>query len=206
MVLLGLFWHFFQIGLANMADDFSEKIDGRKVNRGAVQNLIAVGALDWTGQPRSLMWERIEQQKKSKKKEWPSEVTQWSQLQSAKKEMDALGFSLRGDAYGFVTEWLQDANAKPFKELKGRKGKKNMTGGLITNITKYQSKNGEMAFIDLEDGDDGGVMNVWAESWEGYKKQLEIGHFVIVVGKILEKGKIGIDSTCAISIKAKVDA
>ena len=173
--------------------DFLGNIEGRKLNKGAIQSLIKVGALDCFGYRKSL-FEYIDILKKVKsKKDTPAykDIGEWNRRSLANKEKESIGFYMSGHPIMFYKSFF-DKNGIS-KNGYGNKRKNNFeVAGMIDNIKEWKSKNGVMAFIDISGFKDYSI-NVWATSWSTYKNHIKSGDIVIIKGRQIDNGKLAID-------------
>jgi len=127
----------------------------------------------------------------SQEKEFVNRV-EWSEGDKAKYEREALGFYLQGHPIKHYTVAMK---AHEIPEDKGfvKKGIKIKAIGIIEAIKPWDSKNGKMAFIDLQGYKPWSVI-LWAGSWSTYKNHLKVGDVVVAYGRKVEgDNKFAID-------------
>jgi len=177
-------------------EDFTKRVSGVKCNKGAVQSLIKAGAFDGMGYPRRFLNDLIERAKLKKKSERESfkvERKEWTEKQLARFEKEALGFNLTGNP---LKAYEKDMEKFGIDTASGRtdgNGRQIKVMGIVESIKEWNSKNGEMAFVDLS-GYSNYSLNIWHEGWLTYKGHIKKGQAIIVFGRKLEQvGKISLD-------------
>lgn len=106
-------------GLFESLDDFSNRLDSKSVNKRILENLVKAGALDWTGETRAGMFERIEQVVAS------ASSAQRDRAQGQVSLFDTMDFAgaapshENGAAVAEIEEWTKDEKLAHEKELLG---------------------------------------------------------------------------------------
>jgi len=184
--------------------DFMGKTSGVKINKGAVQSLIKAGVFDGFGKGRRPLYDLVEQLK-SKKKASSQDIilkdVEWTPKHKSKMEKEAMGFYISGHPILHYKEKLKDLGINVEDGL-GETGERRTikVAGIIDNIKKWKSKNGEMAFIDIS-GYEQYSINVWHNAWIVYEKHLSIGDMIVVIGHKLEsRNKIGIEKGDSLTV------
>jgi DNA polymerase-3 subunit alpha len=178
--------------------EFMEAISDNKrmVNKGAVECLINAGAFDTFGTRKALgealeNWQKLIKQFKGKEIVLVLDDKELSIAEKGQREFEALGFYLTVNPiepykkqFKGVTPW------DDFQEY--QRGQGVLVAGVIGTIKPYKSKNGEMAFIEIGCFDHEYSLNVWAEAWKTYKKDLNEGDIVLVKGQKLDEDKVSV--------------
>jgi DNA polymerase III subunit alpha len=99
-------------------EDFSTRLDSKSVNKRILENLVKAGALDWTGETRAGMFNRLEQVVAS------ASSTQRDRASGQVSLFDAIEFSApapaaKTAAASDVPEWTKDERLAHEKELLG---------------------------------------------------------------------------------------
>jgi DNA polymerase III subunit alpha len=99
-------------------EDFSTRLDSKSVNKRILENLVKAGALDWTGETRAGMFNRLEQVVAS------ASSTQRDRASGQVSLFDAIEFSApapaaKTSASSDVPEWSKDDRLAHEKELLG---------------------------------------------------------------------------------------
>jgi len=99
-------------------EDFSTRLDSKAVNKRILENLVKAGALDWTGETRAGMFNRLEQVVAS------ASSTQRDRASGQVSLFDAIEFSppapsVKSASSGDVPEWSKDDRLAHEKELLG---------------------------------------------------------------------------------------
>ena len=99
-------------------EDFSTRLDSKAVNNRILENLVKAGALDWTGETRAGMFNRLEQVVAS------ASSTQRDRASGQVSLFDAIEFSppapsVKSPASNDVPEWSKDDRLAHEKELLG---------------------------------------------------------------------------------------
>ena len=98
-------------------DDFSTRLDSKVVNKRILENLVKAGALDWTGETRAGMFDRLEQVVAS------ASSTQRDRASGQVSLFDAMEFTAPAPkpsaSDSQVTEWDKDERLAHEKELLG---------------------------------------------------------------------------------------
>ena len=99
-------------------EDFSTRLDSKAVNKRILENLVKAGALDWTGETRAGMFNRLEQVVAS------ASSTQRDRASGQVSLFDAIEFSppapsVKSPASNDVPEWSKDDRLAHEKELLG---------------------------------------------------------------------------------------
>ena len=101
-------------------DDFSNRLDSKSVNKRILENLVKAGALDWTGESRAGMFDRIEQVVAS------ASSAQRDRAQGQVSLFDTMDFAgaapaqeQNGGSSPDIPEWTKDEKLTNEKELLG---------------------------------------------------------------------------------------
>lgn len=101
-------------------DDFSNRLDSKSVNKRILENLVKAGALDWTGETRAVMFDRIEQVVAS------ASSAQRDRAQGQVSLFDTMDFAgggaiqeQNGGSAPNIPEWTKDEKLANEKELLG---------------------------------------------------------------------------------------
>ncbi|MGA0846073.1 MAG: DNA polymerase III subunit alpha, partial [Luteolibacter sp.] len=98
-------------------EDFATRLDSRTVNKRILENLVKAGALDWTGETRAGMFQRLEQVVAS------ASSTQRDKASGQVSLFDAMDFvaptQKQATRHANVTEWDKDERLAHEKELLG---------------------------------------------------------------------------------------
>jgi DNA polymerase III subunit alpha len=99
-------------------EDFSTRLDSKAVNKRILENLVKAGALDWTGETRAGMFNRLEQVVAS------ASSTQRDRASGQVSLFDAIEFSApapaaKTSAANDISEWSKDDRLAHEKELLG---------------------------------------------------------------------------------------
>jgi DNA polymerase-3 subunit alpha len=175
-------------------------ISGVKVNRGAAQALIMAGAFDYLGKGRGPLHNIVEEFKKTKSKKKLEQIfdfntVEWNPEALAKAEKEALGFYLSGHpVLQFRNELLKLGIDLETGEALTDSNRKIIAAGYVDKVKPWQSKNGEMAFVDISGFREFSIC-VWATSWNIYNGKVHEGDVIVAYGRRLEgKGKLAIDT------------
>lgn len=178
--------------------DFMTKVSGVKCNRGAVQSLIKAGAFDMMGYSRALLYKLIEDAKATKRLAvgqmtlFSSPDIEWEDIVKMKHEKEAIGFYLGPHPIKVYQDKFVQYEIDPETGI-CEKGMHIKIVGFVENIKPWQSKNGEMAFVDISGFKDFSVV-LWAMSWSTYKGKFKVGDAVVMIGRKLEgQNKMAID-------------
>jgi DNA polymerase-3 subunit alpha len=195
--------------------DFCERVDGRAVNKKAIEALIKCGALGSTGATRRGMLEVLEQAQGAGQKAQqdaligqasifdlggldapanghagvrpPIPTVEFDQRELLVVEKEAIGLFISAHPLKAVREALSLAVDCPLSAVRERPDKDTVTiGGIVTQARKIRTRAGaDMMFATLDDLED----------------QIE----VIVFGSALEKceGSLGVDSI--VTVRGRVD-
>jgi hypothetical protein len=178
--------------------DFMNRISGVRINKGAVQSLVKAGVFDSFRKGRKPLYDLVEQFKKKKGsagKDLFLKDEEWTPKQMAKMEKEALGFYISGHPILHYKDKLIQFGIN-IKDGLGETGSKSTikVAGIIDGIKVWNSKNGEMAFVDIS-GFQKYSLNLWHNAWVTYKNHISIGDMIIVEGHKLEtRNKIGVET------------
>ena len=158
--------------------DFCERVDLRRVNKRVIESLIACGAFETTGAPRSQMMAMLEEvleygQKVQKERCDPQmglfddgadctlsvtppvmpQIPEWSEKERLAREKDALGFFISGHPLArFENIMAKYASLKTDQLDSASDGQMLRMGGLVASVKVIRTKKEElMAFVQLED-------------------------------------------------------
>jgi len=160
-------------------EDFSNRIDSRRVNRRVIESLIKAGAYDSFGNKRSQLFAILDQaldQAQSAQRDKQSgqislfgllpekdslkatsihlpDIPEWDKRELLAAEKETVGFYITGhplDSFRKDLKEMVDADLATLSESTDERPVR--VGGLIRSLKEHKSKNGErMAFITLED-------------------------------------------------------
>lgn len=176
-------------------DDLCQRLDTKVVNKRILENLVKSGAMDWTGETRAGMFERIEKVIASassahrdraagqvalfdsmdfgaapEPEEETLDVEEWSKDQRLEEERMLLGFYISGhplDAYRGVidAEMYTAIGSIPELDLSDRK-KRHRLAGMIKHVDHKTTKAGKpFGVIYLEDFTGTTEVLCWSESY-----------------------------------------
>lgn len=99
-------------------EDFSSRLDSKVINKRILENLVKAGALDWTGENRATMFNRLEQVVAS------ASAAQRDKASGQSSLFDAMDFAPApvtkdSPAVNFIEEWPKDERLTHEKELLG---------------------------------------------------------------------------------------
>jgi len=176
--------------------DFINNISGVKVNKGAMQSLAQSGALDCFGKGRKPIFDAIETMKgKSKSKmDFVFSGEEWEDKEKSRREKDVLGFYLTGHPILLYKDVIEGLGIDISKGLaNGDKRGTVLAIGVVENLKTWESKTGEMCFMDIS-GITNYSVNLWHNSWMTYKNMLKIGDPILIRARRLEgRNKLAID-------------
>ncbi|GAA5497605.1 DNA polymerase III subunit alpha [Rubritalea halochordaticola] len=190
-------------------DDLCQRLDTKVVNKRILENLVKAGAMDWTGETRAGMFERIENVIASASSahrdraagqvalfdsidfgaapepdDTLSDIEEWSKDQRLEEEKMLLGFYVSGhplDAYrGIIdAELYTQIGSIPDLEL-GDKKKRHRLAGMIKHVEHKTTKAGKpFGVIYLEDFTGTTEILSWSESYTPAREE-----------GLLESGKV----------------
>lgn len=190
--------------------NFLERVEHKKVNKKAAENLIKAGAFDSLGTTRAhaqaLMNKFLNGHSKSysarvygqqsifsAKDEEPVEEKEYSQEELLKHEKEALGIYITGHPLTKYDMYLKKLGTKRSSELDEiPDGKEIRLGGILRNIKNVQTKSkaGIMAYGTLEDPDGNTEVIVFPELYRKHLPLLQKDSLLIVKGTVdkTEKG------------------
>ena len=100
-------------------DDFSNRLDSKTVNKRIMENLVKSGAMDWTGETRSAMFDRISlvvaSASSAQRDRAQGQVSLFDTLDFASAAPDPVADSQNLD----MVEWSKDERLTTEKELLG---------------------------------------------------------------------------------------
>ncbi len=197
-------------GLFTSLSNFLERVDHRKVNKKAAENLIKAGAFDSLGTTRAraqvVMNEFLNGNSKSYSAriygqqsifdtnvEEPVEEKEYSQEELLKYEKEALGIYITGHPLTKYDMHLKKLGTKRSSELEEiPDGKEIRLGGILRNIKNVQTKSkaGIMAYGTLEDPDGNTEVIFFPELYRKHLPLLQKDSLLIVKGTVdkTEKG------------------
>lgn len=159
--------------------DFAEKVQSNIVRKPAKMSLALTGVFDGFG-PRKAVYD-VFSQGLERKKTWDEseleDAEDWHTTDRVRAEADGLGFVLSNPMKEY-RDLMVGRGWRAFKNIHG-KGYK-LSGGLISDMHVWvpkTSKTGEaMARFDVNDGEGGGQVLVWASAWPKFENMnLRIG-------------------------------
>ncbi len=181
-------------GLFKGITDFISRVDSRKVNKKVIESLIKAGAFDFTGEKRSELLEKLEKagknmimlnqnslfgerEKKDNKKD----------IDVLKLEKDVIGFYISGhpmDRYEHILKGKIE-NIEEAEDIE--KGRRVKFGGVISDVTKKKTRNGDYMYIfNLIDKTGMIETVVFPNVVSAYEDKIKNDKVVVVVGTIDE--------------------
>jgi DNA polymerase-3 subunit alpha len=197
--------------------DFCERVDGRAVNKKAIEALVKCGALGSTGATRRGMLEVLEQAQGAGQKAQQdalvgqasifdlAEVSEPSLTRAAARppippgefdqnellaiEKEAIGLFISAHPLKAVREALAAAVDCSLADVAAKPDKEMVTvGGIITQARKIRTRSGtEMMFATLDDLDGQVELLVFGGSLEKLAGNLEVDSIVLVRGRVDHK-------------------
>jgi len=191
--------------------DLCERVDGRTVNRKALEALIKSGACDSLGETRASMFANLErvlgraasnaadrsrgqsslfgmlEESAPKKVEVASQLPEWPQHELLSHEKELLGFYVTGHPmtpYAPLLEKFCLHNSVTAKTLPPRTLTR--IGGMISAVQQgFSKKNGKpYAMITLEDLEGTVSMLCMNENYDKYRELLVQGKALLIVGEV----------------------
>ncbi len=169
--------------------DFSRRVDGRRVNRRALESLIKCGALDSLHPNRAAAWSSLDSLLESgasaqRDREVGQEslfaaatretaadpplreVPEWTERERLAGEKEVLGFYVTGHPLDAVAPALAHYTEVTASTLEGRDGREVRAGGLITALRETRTRRGDlMSFGTLEDLEGAFDLVIFAEPY-----------------------------------------
>ncbi len=99
-------------------NDFANRLDSKVINKRILENLVKAGAMDWTGEARAGMCERLEQVCASASSSQRDKASGQGNLFGA-EEITQVADTNGGEAAGSTKEWPKDERLEHEKELLG---------------------------------------------------------------------------------------
>jgi DNA polymerase-3 subunit alpha len=198
--------------------DFCERVDGRQVNKKAMESFIKGGALDSLGMGRGQMlgslarvldWAQRQQEDRQQGQislfggatataatlVTPSldPVTEWGESERLVHEKDALGFYISSHPLMAVRQQLRRLTTATSQNLMDYAREQMVTvGGLVTQQRTQLTKNGErMAFLTLEDLYGSIEVIVFPETYRRSQLWCESDEPLLIWGKVEGDGSEG---------------
>jgi len=198
-------------------EDLANRLDSKVINKRILENLVKAGAMDWTGETRSGMTERLEQaiatassshrdkaagqasmfdgvdfgSAPSPAAKMQQEVTEWPKEQRLSNEKELLGFYASGhplDQYRGVVDKDEYERFGNIENLICDKKKRFKFCGIIKHVEHKSTKAGKpFGVIHLEDLTGKAEVICWSESYSPAKE-----------GELLEAGN-AITITCSVA-------
>ncbi len=169
--------------------DFARRVDGRRVNRRALESLIKCGALDSLHANRAAAWSSLDTVLESgasaqRDREVGQEslfgpatregaiepplrkVAEWTERERLAGEKEVLGFYVTGHPLDSVAQELARYAEVTATTVEGRDGREVRAGGLITGLRETRTRRGDlMSFGTLEDLEGGFDLVIFAEPY-----------------------------------------
>lgn len=190
--------------------DLCVRNDTRKLNRRALEALIAAGAMDSFGVDRGVLTASVDialkhadQQHKNSQKgqndlfsmddgieeQAPqvdyAHVPDWPQKKKLQAEKDSLGMYLSGHPLQSYKEELQKFSVQPIKMTRPAEGKKQLIAGMIMSFRVIHTKSGKrMAVMSLEDASGKMDVTVFPKLYEAEREQLYKDAIVVIKGEV----------------------
>jgi DNA polymerase-3 subunit alpha len=197
--------------------DFCERVDGRAVNKKAIEALVKCGALGSTGATRRGMLEVLEQAQGAGQKAQqdaligqasifdlgdsggpslafassrpPISTREFDQHELLAVEKEAIGLFISAHPLKAVRDALRLAVDCTLAEVSAKPDKESVTvGGIITQARKIRTRTGtEMMFATLDDLEGQLELLVFGSSLERLEGSLEVDAIVLVRGRVDQK-------------------
>ncbi|ACH62161.1 DNA polymerase III alpha subunit [Mycobacterium phage Myrna] len=169
--------------------------------RGVVDNLVKIGAFDWTGQSRSDMldqvyyhWCRMEIAEKKRNSisveetdkivwdKWRKNPDKFPRFKFDKPEVvqkieeDLVGTFITRDPMGPYVSMIEGECIQHPTDMEDfRTGQRFVIGGELMRIHKHQARNGEMAFLTVRWNEEDFEFLAFNDSWKACKPMLSVG-------------------------------
>ncbi len=174
--------------------DFISRVDSRKVNKKVIESLIKAGAFDFTGEKRSDLLEKLEKAGKNMIMLNQNSLFGNGERKENKKdtdilklEKDVIGFYISGhpmDRYEHILKGKIE-NIEEAEDIE--KGRRVKFGGVISDVTKKKTRNGDYMYIfNLIDKTGMIETVVFPNVVSAYEDKIKNDKVVVVVGTIDE--------------------
>lgn len=170
-------------------EDFYNRVDRRKVNKGTVSHLIWAGAFDDIGgvkdiEDRNVIMEEYLRLRGAKKE--LEEYERLSKLQAMLAQEEAMPLGAP-DYAQFIQEELGSRIMTTDEALSKAVRSRVSVGGRITRIKKIKTKKGDdMGFVDILSGSTEASITVFPELWASEGRFLRVGQIIYSDSKVDE--------------------
>lgn len=107
----------------------------------------------------------------------------WSERQKLIEEKNVLGYWLTGHMFDQYREELQHFSSTKLSDLQPSRDSTKLAG-IVTNIRQVQGKRGRMGILTLDDGFAAIEVLCFSETWDRYRKIVQVDDVICVNGKI----------------------
>jgi DNA polymerase-3 subunit alpha len=187
--------------------DFCRRVDTRKINRRAIEQLVRAGAFDEIGPHRAAIWAALpaamaaaEQHTRDHQAgqndlfgamaETPApvsypDVPAWSEEQRLEGEKETLGLYLTGHPIARYAAELAKITDSSIAELRPTEDKTTIVAGLVVALRTMQTRRGDrMAFVTLDDRTGRLELAVFSELFQKSRDLIAKDTLVVVEGHV----------------------
>lgn len=180
-------------------EDFSRRIDSKKVNKKVLESLIKAGAFDLLGDSRAKTMTMINATANSKSvvsslfsheeifEGGDEKIQEWDEIELLKNEKEALGFYITGHPLSKYRLTLSRMKIKGLSELSDINDKQELqVAGVISSIKKIKTKGKAetMAYLLLEDESGNIEALIFPDLYKNNRDLLSKDNLVVVKGTV----------------------
>ncbi len=160
-------------------EDFLEKIKGMRVMKTAIMSLIRAGAFDKFGKRYKIMYQFLKLKAKKKDRD-KVKKEKWSTMQILENEKLAYEFEFSDSVLEELFVKLHDDyECSPIpRALELGSGSVTRIGGIVRRIREHKTKQGVMAFMNIQFFKKSTDITLFADTWEKLKVRIGVGSLV----------------------------
>lgn len=199
-------------------EDFSRRIDPRKINKKVLESLVKCGAFDFTGEDRAAIFSAIDEtlsasasshrdrmagqhslfdsltveESAPSRRASANRIPPWPQAEKLAYEKELLGFYVTGHPLDEYRAVLESGKFKPLDSLAGQEDKSTLqvAGALVSVEKKFTKKEGKpFAIVVLEDLTGSIEIMIWNEVFSKSSQHLEKGRVVAITARLDKRGE-----------------